>query len=383
MGRPQLALGTYGRIRTHVHGDGYRAVTQFRDYDGTTKQLQRHGKTKGAAERALATYLRDRTKSAPQIELTPDTRVKVLAERWWAEVELRQLSPGTMRLYRDRLDRQVIPGLGNLTLRELTTGAVDRHLRAVAAKNGPAIAKAVRSVLSGVCSYACRMDAMPTNPVRDVGPLAMKKRKPPRSLSVAEVRQLRALLTYDLRAVMRDVPELVDVMLATGLRVAEAAAIRWSSIDLDAGTIQVGDGIVVRSRGEGLVIRGEISNKLTARTLELPIWCVEMLKKRQELDTLRAGVKSDDIAFPAPLGGLRDPSNTSADLKDAFTAAGFPWMTSHTLRRTVATLMDEAGLSARAAADQLGHRRISMTTDRYFGRKTSATGASAVLEALG
>jgi hypothetical protein len=178
-------------VRTHVHGDGVRAVALFRDYDGVTRQIQRHGKTKGAAERALAEVFRDCTKTSGHVELTPDTRVKVLAELWWTEVESRNLSPGTLRLYRDRLDRQVIPALGNLRLRELTTGAVDRHLRAVAANNGLAIAKAVRSVLSGVCSLACRLDAMDNNPVRDAGPLATKTKKQPRALTIAEVRQLR------------------------------------------------------------------------------------------------------------------------------------------------------------------------------------------------
>jgi integrase len=86
--------------------------------------------------------------------------------------------------------------------------------------------------------------------------------------------------------------------------------------------------------------------------------------------------------FPEPNGGWRDPSNTQADLRDAFTTAGFDWVTTHVFRKTVATLMDQAGLSSRAAADQLGHANTSMTTDVYFGRKIAATGAAAVLEAL-
>jgi integrase len=48
----------------------------------------------------------------------------------------------------------------------------------------------------------------------------------------------------------------------------------------------------------------------------------------------------------------------------------------------VATLMSEAGLSSRDAADQLGHSRPSMTTDVYFGRKKHARGAAAILENL-
>ncbi len=44
--------------------------------------------------------------------------------------------------------------------------------------------------------------------------------------------------------------------------------------------------------------------------------------------------------------------------------------------------MDQAGLSSRAAADQLGHVNPSMTHDRYMGRQVASTGAAAVLEAL-
>jgi integrase len=46
-------------------------------------------------------------------------------------------------------------------------------------------------------------------------------------------------------------------------------------------------------------------------------------------------------------------------------------VTSHYFRKTVATLMDEAGLSARSAADQLGHAKPSLTADIYVGRKKS------------
>ena len=76
-------------------------------------------------------------------------------------------------------------------------------------------------------------------------------------------------------------------------------------------------------------------------------------------------------------------SNTQADLPDIVVQAGFGWVTSHVYRKTVATLMDDAGLSARRAADQRGHSKISMTQDFYFGRKVAATGAKEVREIFG
>ena len=47
---------------------------------------------------------------------------------------------------------------------------------------------------------------------------------------------------------------------------------------------------------------------------------------------------------------------------------GMPEVTSHSFRKTVATLIDDAGLSARIGADHLGHAKVSMTQDRYMSR---------------
>ena len=58
-------------------------------------------------------------------------------------------------------------------------------------------------------------------------------------------------------------------------------------------------------------------------------------------------------------------------------------MTSHVYRETVAPLMADAGLSARQAADQLGHSTISMAQDFYCGRTVAASGTKEVLEVFG
>jgi integrase len=46
-------------------------------------------------------------------------------------------------------------------------------------------------------------------------------------------------------------------------------------------------------------------------------------------------------------------------------------------------MMNQAGLSSRAAADQLGHANISMTSYVYFGENVLVTGAATVLQVLG
>ena len=140
------------------------------------------------------------------------------------------------------------------------------------------------------------------------------------------------------------------MMLATGLRIGETAAIVWDALDLNVGTVEV-RGTVVRLRG-----RVSSSSRVRSRRMGGARSCC----RRGRSTCSRVGgtdAEPTDPVFGAPLGGLRDPSNTAGDLREAFDQAGYEWVTSHVYRKTVATLMDEAGLSARAAADQLGQRR--------------------------
>jgi integrase len=61
--------------------------------------------------------------------------------------------------------------------------------------------------------------------------------------------------------------------------------------------------------------------------------------------------------------------------------AGYEWGTFRTFRRIAATLLDEAGLTARQIADLLGHSRPSMTQDVYMGRRSPGHGAADALGA--
>jgi integrase len=279
MARPHLELGTHGRIRVYLDPAGYRAVCLYRDWDGVTRQVQRRARTKGAAERALAVALRDRGRSGTGHEITPDTRIAVLAEKWYRGLEGK--SPSTMQAYRDRLDRQVLPALGNVRVREISVGLLDRHLAAVRAAHGPALAKTTRSVISGMCGLACRHDALKANPCRDVACIPTQTRRAPRApraLTADEVRSVRAWLSEDATARERDPPDLVAFMVATGLRIGEACAVSWPDVDLDAGTVTV-TGTVLRVKGQGLVV-SRPKSVAGERVLELPSWCVALLRRR-------------------------------------------------------------------------------------------------------
>jgi integrase len=380
MGRPSLTLGTFGSLRFYRTDGGWRVRTYVRDADGIRREVERRARTKIAAEQALKIALRDRA-SGYATEITPITKVRVLAEAWFSELSGR--ATNTVQLYRGRLDRQVIPSLGGLYVHELTPSLIDRHLRAVAAKHGPGTAKTCRSVLAGMCSFAVRCNALAINPVRDLTPISTKPKRSPRALTIAEARQLLAWSTYDDYAVEHDLPDLLAFLVASGCRIGEALGLTWDRVSLDAGTVLI-DRQAIRVKGESVQLM-PTKTDAAMRTLALPVWCVRILERRSlDVSTPEDGESSPPVFPSIRSGGIRDPRNTARDIRRTLNAAGFEWASAHVVgRKSVATWMDLAGLSSRAAADQLGHRRVSMTTDTYFGRRIEDTGAAAVLEAIG
>jgi len=111
------------------------------------------------------------------------------------------------------------------------------------------------------------------------------------------------------------------------------------------------------------------------RKIAIPTQAVAILTRRRAARNL-----AQHVAFPSPLGRLRDVSNTTGDLRRLFDDLGYDWVTSHTFRKTVATRLDEAGLTARQIADHLGHANPSITQDVYMGRQVATVDAARALE---
>jgi integrase len=80
------------------------------------------------------------------------------------------------------------------------------------------------------------------------------------------------------------------------------------------------------------------------------------------------GFTLPEMILPSSPGTWRDSDNFNARWGNARTELGVPDITSHSFRKSVATLIDEGGLSARKSADRLGHARVSETQDVYMAR---------------
>lgn len=131
-------------------------------------------------------------------------------------------------------------------------------------------------------------------------------------------------------------------------------------------------------KGAGLLrVPSTKSGEKGERLVPLPSWAVEMLRHRRTL--VGPGVEP---VFPDSFDGWRDPSNVRRVWRDVREKAQMAGVVSHTLRKNVASFLDDANVSARKISDQLGHAKVSMTQDRYLGRRLTDGQTADVLEAV-
>jgi integrase len=386
--RHPMRLGTWGMIRVYpmvFNAKGkpvsWRAMTLFRGTDGRTRSVERRGRSATDARNRLKAYLAEGARLSREGELNGLDRFSKAAELWRAGIEAQvhrgDRSPGTLETYERQLKLHVLPALGDVRLVEFSPPLIDRFLKGVADRSGAPTAKTCRSVVSGALGLAVRYGALASNPVRDADRLGGRPRKEPRALNLDQRVLLFKRLDQDEVAVVADIPGLLRFMLATGLRIGECLGVLWFEVDLQGGRVDVSS-TVIRWTGHGLV-RKTTKSKAGERSLLIPSWMVTELQSR-----FSRGVRMDEPVFANSLGGLRDPKNTRRDVRHALDRAGFTWVTSHNFRMTTATLLDQAGLSARVIADQLGHARPSMTQDVYMGRKlVDGRAVEALEEAFG
>jgi len=371
MARPRLPIATHGQINVSQIAPGkWRARTRYRFEDGKLRQVERFAGTKGKAHTALLSALLE-LETPTRAPIRRDTMLRDLAERFIADRQ-DKLSAGTIGTYRAVIETVIVPGVGDLTVREATTERLDRFLRGVSTERGPGLAKTARSVLSGMFGLAARNGAVAVNPVREVGTIA-RKSEGAVAIPIDKMPAVLARVRDDDQLAELDLADLIVFLAGTGPRIGEAVALSWDHVR--PGEVDF-TRTVVRVKDQGLVIQEHTKTAAGMRTIAVPGFVDEMLRRRAA-DALHVPGR---LVFPTVLGNVRDPNNTARDWRLHRDRLGAPGSSFHSFRKYVATVLDASGLSAREIAEYLGHARPSLTQDVYMSRTVGGTRAAAGLE---
>lgn len=335
-----------------------------RDENGKRRYTNKtiHG-TKKNAEKYLTAKLRDKDLGI-NIEPASESLDKYL-DKWLQSVVRSRVREATFDDYTYLLNRYISPSLGAIKLRDIRSIDIQKVYGDLLNEQELS-ARTVRmthAVLSSALKQAVRWHMLPRNPCEFVD-LPRMARKEMRALSPEEAsRFLEAAKTDRLGIVLA-------FALATGMRPEEYLALKWSDLDLHAGTATVRRTLIWRKGGGWYFSEPKTSR--SRRTVPLPVSLVRDLiehRRKQSESRLKKGqdYENNDLVFAASEGTpilLRNlvrrhfrPVTTRAKLPDTLRL--------YDLRHSCATLLLSAGENPKVVSERLGHASIVLTLDTY------------------
>ena len=261
--------------------------------------------------------------------ITPRTTVADIVGFWLEQLRADQrLDRTTIDEYERVLNKLVIPSLGTMIISDLTTRLVDELLVDLGAQSLNRQRKA-KVVLGAMLDTAVEVGAVPVNPVR--GSLSISRPAPDhRSLTKADLETVRTAVRAWLRKERSgpkssgDIADIIEVMLATGVRIGEVLALRWADIDFGARVIDVNATIKTES-GVGTYRKSLTRPRLVA----LPQGPVLILQARRRTspDNIL------DAVFPTRNVTWQQVNNVERRWRQIRGEAGLEWVTPDAFRR--------------------------------------------------
>ena len=272
------------------------------------------------------------------------------------------VKPSSYAVYERQIRLYMTPLIGGLALSEIGDAQIFGFISELRLK------KLSESTITGICRIlrcalreAFEQGLIKAMPKKHVWP-KQEKRKEARCL---EEKEQKALLKA---ATARNEHE-ITVALATGIRLGEAAGLKWKDIDFGMGTLHVCRTI---QRLPGRSEDGKASTKLTALSpkssaseREIPL--VPRLKSILKELWEKSRQNPEDYVFSAKQSPERplDPRSIQRRFQRICAAAGIENAHFHTLRHTFATICMEKGFDIESLRCLLGHSSAQITLDCY------------------
>jgi integrase len=153
----------------------------------------------------------------------------------WLDKRRGEVGARTLHGIEKRLAVDVLPGIGDIPLRDLTPPAVLAMLRRIEARGAYEVAARARQACSQILRYAVatgRAERDVTADLRDA--LAVRKTAHQPALSPAEIPEFLVALERNDARLFPQTRAALTMLMLTFVRPAELAAARWDEVDWDA-----------------------------------------------------------------------------------------------------------------------------------------------------
>jgi integrase len=264
--------------------------------------------------------------------ITAETSVAELVDIWLAQLRAEgRLEATTINEYARVLHKRVVPALGHLPLNELSTSRIDAVLVDLEGQSRNLMRK-TKIVTGAMLDVAVAVDALTANPVRHTMSVPRLKTER-RELTLTDLETVRAAIGTWMNKdrpgpkSSGDMADMIDVMLATGARIGEVLALRWSDVDLDAQHIAI-NATVKTETGKG-TYRKPLTDP---RIVPLPEFAHTVLRSRWA--TRRAA--DLDAVFPTRNGTWQQVNNVERRWRQIRQQANLEWVTPSAFRGVLA-----------------------------------------------
>ena len=176
----------------------------------------------------------------------------------WLDATRETVRPSTWTRYAGMVRTHHLPGLGRIPLSKLAASDVERMLRDM--DGSPRTRHHARAILRTALARAVRHGLI----LRNAAALAEPPRVEHREVEAWEASQVRTFL-QSVRG--HRLEALFTVAVVTGLRQSELLGLRWSDVDLSAGTLTVRQSL---QRVDGKMTAVETKTARSRRTVPLP-----------------------------------------------------------------------------------------------------------------
>ena len=285
----------------------------------------------------------------------------------WLKLWYETFSKPALRLttqagYENRIYKHIIPGIGDIPLRELTQSDLQQFYAGLKTTGRITNTELYGSGLSDRmvrgCHATCRAalekakqeGLIYTNP-------AIGCKLPPKRAKEMQVLTQDEMRRFLLQAKEEGCYEMAVLELATGLRRGEFCALQWDDLNLQTGELRIQR--QTYRVGKEVVISPP-KTKASVRTVILPPAVLEILAAYRET------VHSRWI-FPSPVkeDSCWDPGAIRKKLQRVMAHAGCKVVRFHDLRHTFATTALEHGMDVKTLSACIGHISASTTLDIY------------------
>jgi integrase len=292
------------------------------------------------------------------------TTITELLDRWYGVSHV-NWAPTTARSVRSIIDQQLVPGIGEVLVRELTAVTVDElyaRLRISGRADGKALSvgsvRRVHAVLHRSLAQAVRWEWIWANPAA----LASPPRSEPVEMRPPTPTDVAGLLAYTAEA--DPLLHLFVVLAATtGARRGQLLALRWIDIDVDTKSISFQRALVEGPNGPVLVP----TKTRRSHRVALDPGTAALLAAWFDGISHPQGEVRDRFIFCYDELGMRPwkPNYVTKRFIRSRRAAGLCHFRLHDLRHFMATQMLDVGVAVPIVAARLAHARASTTLNVY------------------